>query len=56
MAELRQKALEGNTIEEARLQAQALLQQALSELDALPASAAVDALVALARSTVERDS
>ena len=55
-AELRQKALEGNTIEEARLQAQVLMQQAVKELDALPPSAAVDDLIALARSTVERDS
>ena len=55
-AELRQKALEGNRIEEARLQAQVLMQQAVSELDVLPPSVAVDDLVALARSTVERDS
>ncbi len=55
-AELRQRVLEGNTIEEARLQTQALLQQAIGELDALPPSAALDNLVALARSTVERDS
>ena len=54
-AELRQKALEGNRIEEARLQAQVLMQQAVSELDVLPPSVAVDDLVALARSTVERD-
>ena len=55
-AELRQKILEGNTIEDARLQASVLLQQAISELDVLPPSPAVDDLVALARSTVERES
>lgn len=56
LAELRQRVLEGNTVEEARLQAQALLLQAIGELDVLPPSAALENLVALARSTVERDS
>jgi len=55
-AELRQRVLEGNTIEEARFQAQALTQQAISALDAMPPSPALEDLIALAQSTVDRES
>lgn len=55
-AELRQRVLEGNTIEEARFQARALTQQAISALDALPPSPALEDLIALAQSTVDRES
>jgi len=55
-AELRQRILEGNTIEEARFQARALTQQAVRALDVLPPSPALEDLVALAQSTVDRES
>lgn len=56
LAELRQRVLEGDTIEQARMQARALTEQAIRELDGLPPSPAVDELVELARATVERGS
>lgn len=56
LAELRQRVLEGDTIVEARLQARALTEQAIRELDCLPPSAAVDELIELARATVDRGS
>ncbi|MCE2490876.1 MAG: polyprenyl synthetase family protein [Anaerolineae bacterium] len=56
LAELRQRMLEGNTLEEARSQALNLKKMAVRELEVLPPSAARDELVDLAQSTVERQS
>ena len=55
MTAIRQKILEGDAIEEARAYANLLVQQAVSELDALPPSQARVELVDLAHLIVERD-
>ncbi len=51
---IKAKALEGDALEKARMQAQMLVQQAINELDELPPSAAKDALVDLAQMIVDR--
>lgn len=51
---IQRKLLEGNAIEEGRQQALNLVQMAISELNVLPDNAGKQALIALARSTVER--
>ena len=55
LAAIKQKILKGNAIEEARTQANMLVQQAVSELDVLPESRAKDELIALAEMIVNRD-
>ncbi len=52
---IKQRILQGGAIDEARLQAQMLAQQAINELDILPDSSAKDELIALARLVVDRD-
>jgi octaprenyl-diphosphate synthase len=51
---IHRKLTEGNAIEEGRQQAYQFMQMALTELDVLPESEGKQALIALARSTVER--
>ncbi len=52
---IKQKILEGDAIDEARLQARMLMKQAINELDVLPESEAKDELIELAHLVVERD-
>ncbi|MEP7291711.1 MAG: polyprenyl synthetase family protein [Chloroflexota bacterium] len=54
LTSLKERVLQGDGINEAYDQAQALVSAAISELDALPASAARDALIDLAHLIVER--
>ena len=55
LAEIKQKLLEGDAIDEARQQASLLAQQAIAQLDPLPDSEARDGLIDLAQSIVDRD-
>lgn len=55
LTSIKQKILQGGAIDEARIQAQMLVQQALHELDSLPESQAKNELIALARLIIERD-
>lgn len=52
---VKRKLMEGNRLQEARLQAQAIAQLAISALDVLPASPAKDELIELAHLVVTRD-
>ncbi|MDK3160556.1 polyprenyl synthetase family protein [Anaerolineae bacterium CFX9] len=54
MIAIRQKVLQGNTVQEAYEQARGLVELALSQLEILPETEAKAALAALARSVVER--
>ncbi len=56
LVELRQRLLEGDTLEAARSQATTLVDMAVRELDVLSPSAARDELLDLARATIERQS
>ncbi|MDD9956546.1 MAG: polyprenyl synthetase family protein [Anaerolineaceae bacterium] len=56
LAELRQRLLEGDTLEEARSQAKSLVDMAIRELDVLPSSTARDELADLALATIDRQS
>jgi octaprenyl-diphosphate synthase len=52
---IKAKLLGGNRLQEARQQAEALVQMAISFLDVLPASAAKDELISLAEKVVNRN-
>lgn len=55
MVAIKQKILQGNAIEEARMQAHILAQAALSSLDVLPPSPYKDQLVAIAHEVIARE-
>lgn len=55
MDSIKRKMMEGDNIEKAQMQARALVNVAITQLDVLPQSAAKDELIALAMATVERD-
>lgn len=55
LTSLKKRILQGNAIEEGRLQAQTLIEQAIANLDILPASAARDALIETAQQVVNRE-
>ena len=55
LASIKSKVLRGDTIEQARLQSQMLVEQAIDHISILPPSPARDQLITLARSAVERD-
>ncbi len=52
---LKLRMLEGDTLEQAQMQARMLVETAVAQLEVLPESPAKDELVALAHATVERD-
>lgn len=55
LADVKRRILEGDALEEAKIQARALVGQAIQHLDALPESSSRDQLIELAHSVVERD-
>ncbi len=55
MDSVKSRMLEGDTIEQAKAQAQALVNVAITHLDVLPESDAKDELIALALSTIDRE-
>lgn len=55
MESIKRRALQGDTLEQAKLQARTLVDLAIEQLAALPDGDAKDELIALARSTVERE-
>jgi octaprenyl-diphosphate synthase len=52
---IKRRALQGDTLEQAKLQARTLVDLAIEQLAALPDGDAKDELIALARSTVDRE-
>jgi octaprenyl-diphosphate synthase len=55
MDSIKRKLMSGNRLEEARQQAEAFAQMAISQLDVLPESDAKDELIALAEKVINRD-
>jgi geranylgeranyl pyrophosphate synthase len=55
LTRIKQKILEGNAIDEARGYATMLVQQAINQLDVLPATPERDALAALAQMVIDRE-